>query len=879
MPKNSKILHHYSRYVHGLHQYALLYLLSVSSRFNNKILLESIEMKRLLFISMIILACMSSQYCEGQIFVSPTGSDKNIGTEKAPFATLSKALLHVRELRRLQDKSIVNGAHIQLQSGIYTLAQTIVIHPEDAGTVPAPTFIEAAKNAFPILSGGVTINGWHKVKYAINGLPANAQGKLWAAKVPKLSNQVFNFRELWVNNLKAIRARDNNLTNLSRIIRWNKQDGTCLIPTPQTPSLKNIPGIEMQIHQWWEIANLRVAQLTVQGDSTLLSFYQPESNIQKEHPWPAPWMSKETGNSAFYLTNAIQFLNEPGEWFLDVEKQELFYWPKENEDLSLASVIAGNLETLVQIEGTSDRPITNISFNGIGFAHTGWLRPSLKGHVPHQQGMFMLEAYKLIPVGTLENKNLDNQAWVGRPAAAVSAVYANNISFKNCQFEHLAATGLDYKKAIHDAEVSSNLFKDIGGTAIQAGMFSDENVEIHIPYHPKDSNEICNRISINNNLITDATNEDWGCVGIGIGYTKNTLIEHNEIAELNYSGISIGWGWTSKPNAMQNNRVIANKIHHFGKQMYDVGGIYIQSAQPGTIIEKNYIDSIYKAPYAHLPNHWFYLYADEGTSYTTFKNNWTPSTKYLQNANGLGNVWEKNGPEVASQIKINAGLEPKFQYLLKSKQTRDIHYSINKEQPVVIELVANEGAAIDINTIKEIAIKFKVDTTALYQWKNHLVIFDKVQDEYSFCEKIRATLPTVALKLYHDLVYDFNLANCSTTALAKEWSHTILTANLVADTNLQKEYLNYHKTQFEKWPEVAKGFCNAGFQQLLVLKNKRQLMLVISIPKGESLEQLNPLTTKDNPRMDKWNAIMKKYQEGIIGADKGVVWTFLKPVL
>jgi L-rhamnose mutarotase len=96
---------------------------------------------------------------------------------------------------------------------------------------------------------------------------------------------------------------------------------------------------------------------------------------------------------------------------------------------------------------------------------------------------------------------------------------------------------------------------------------------------------------------------------------------------------------------------------------------------------------------------------------------------------------------------------------------------------------------------------------------------------------------------------------------------------------MQKEYLNYHKTQSEKWPEVSKGFCNAGFQQLLVLKNERQLMLIISIPKGESLDQLNSLTTKDNPRMDEWNAIMKKYQEGIIGADKGVVWTFLKPVL
>ena len=55
-----------------------------------------------------------------------------------------------------------------------------------------------------------------------------------------------------------------------------------------------------------------------------LFFHQPESKIQNEHPWPAPWLSKETGNSAFYLVNALQFLDEPGEWYLDVVTSEKF---------------------------------------------------------------------------------------------------------------------------------------------------------------------------------------------------------------------------------------------------------------------------------------------------------------------------------------------------------------------------------------------------------------------------------------------------------------------------------------------------------------------------------------------------------------------------
>jgi hypothetical protein len=68
--------------------------------------------------------------------------------------------------------------------------------------------------------------------------------------------------------------------------------------------------------------------MEVHGDSTQLFFQQPESKIQNEHPWPAPWLSKETGNSAFYLVNALQFLDEPGEWFLDIAARKIYYWPR-----------------------------------------------------------------------------------------------------------------------------------------------------------------------------------------------------------------------------------------------------------------------------------------------------------------------------------------------------------------------------------------------------------------------------------------------------------------------------------------------------------------------------------------------------------------------
>ncbi|MEO8405098.1 MAG: hypothetical protein ABI480_10895, partial [Chitinophagaceae bacterium] len=387
------------------------------------------------------------------LYVSPNGSDTNPGTKDKPLATIMMALRKARELRRLHDASISNGIHIILTNGTYQLYEPIFIRPEDTGTATSPTWIEAAPNEKPVISGGMTITNWYQPKQKIAGLPSTAQGKVWVADLSAPNGQLPAFRQLWINNKKAIRARDRNADSMNRILSWNHVTEECWIPTPATPDLRNASGIEMFIHQWWAVATLRIKKMEVHGDSAKLSFYQPESKIQSEHPWPAPWESKETGNSAFYLTNAIQLLDEPGEWFLDANTHKLYYWPHNGEDLRTATVTAPLLETLVCTEGLIDHPVSYISFNGISFQHTGWLRPSQQGHVALQAGMYLLDAYKLKTPGTPDKAGLENQAWIGRQPAAVEASFANHISFTNCRFEHLAATGLDLKKATNHDEI------------------------------------------------------------------------------------------------------------------------------------------------------------------------------------------------------------------------------------------------------------------------------------------------------------------------------------------------------------------------------------------------------------------------------------------
>ena len=76
------------------------------------------------------------------------------------------------------------------------------------------------------------------------------------------------------------------------------------------------------------------------------------------------------------------------------------------------------------------------------------------------------------------------------------------------------------------------------------------------------------------------------------------------------------------------------------------------------------------SPYVPDPDHWYYLYLDEGSSFVTVRDNWCPAEKFLKNANGPGNVWENNGPQVSEVIRNAAGLEPAYRKLLQQTNTR-----------------------------------------------------------------------------------------------------------------------------------------------------------------------------------------------------------------
>ena len=613
-----------------------------------------------LFVTAICILC-SHWLLAGEIWISPKGSDFNDGTRQSPKATLTSALRQAREWRRTEDNRIQGGITIYMEGGTYAFHEPVFIRPEDSGTKESPTIIRSVGDEKVILSGGISIKGWKK------------QGKVWVADVPAFNGRPLDFRQLWVNGKKAVRARDvEDFEKMNRICSVDEKNEILYVPAVSIRRLIDNKGnlkakyAEMVLHQMWCVANLRIRSVEVQGDSAAIRFHQPESRIQFEHPWPRPMVTTDGHNSAFYLTNARELQDVPGEWYHDIDARKVYYYPREGEKMQEAKVIVPAVETLVRVEGTLDRPVCHIRFEKITFSYTTWMRPSEKGHVPLQAGMYLTDGYRIDPKMQRNylNHPLDNQGWLGRPAAAVRVVAARQIDFERCRFEHLGSTGLDYEEAVQGGVVRGCLFRDIAGNGLLVGSFSPAAHETHLPYNPADRREVCTQQQINNCYFTEIGNEDWGCLAIAAGYVGDVNIEHNEISEVPYSGISLGWGWTQTVNCMRNNRVHANLIHHYAKHMYDVAGIYTLGSQPKSYVTENCVHSIYKPGYVHDPNHWFYLYTDEGSSFITVRDNWTEGEKYLQNANGPGNVWENNGPKVDSVIRERAGLETGYKDLL-----------------------------------------------------------------------------------------------------------------------------------------------------------------------------------------------------------------------
>ena len=472
-------------------------------------------MTRYLLTSLLLFIC--SNIFAGDIIVSEGES-------------IHDALRQAREWRRTHDQRCKDGITIHIKVGRYYMNEPLFLRPEDSGTQDSPLYIKGETGA------------------VICGDPKQRHTQIW----PK--------------------------DGMMRMIDFNTTDRTITIPTPPDDVLTT-KNLEMVVHQRWAIAILRVKEMKVEGDKTIVSFMEPESRLEFEHPWPQPVIGGEKGNSSFLLRTTEQ---------------------------------RDGVEQLVVVDGAKF-----VRFEGLTFENTCWNRPLHKGHVTLQGGFPLLDAYKLAVPGLPWDPDLENQAWIERPVSAVTVRNAKQISFTKCLFQHLGGTALDIE-SIDGGKIGRCFFEDIGGTAIMAGSFAESPLEVHRPY--QHLAERCQRFTIEGNSIYDAANEDWGAVGIALGYVCRCTVNNNFVGRVNYSGICVGWGWTPHNTGMSENVIEDNMVSDYARQLYDAGGIYTLSNQPNSSIRDNRISQPYPAPYA-TNDRAFPIYLDARTDGFTIEDN------------------------------------------------------------------------------------------------------------------------------------------------------------------------------------------------------------------------------------------------------------------
>lgn len=603
---------------------------------------------------------------QATFYVSPSGNDAAAGTKDAPFKTITQAQKAVRAI----NGSMTGDIEVILREGTYVLPSTVNFTEADGGKDGHYVRYKAADGEKPLITGGMQITGWTIHDEANN---------IWKAE-----GVDGRFRQLYVNNRKAVRACFPNVIAANEkgnggfdhdFVRLTKVDSSGRafdVSADYIKNIKNIEDVEIHLMIAWSENILRLEKAQVNGGTAKLIPKDPERTKLFHRAYPmlgTAFMSNPPKQQVFYLENSYDLIDAPGEWYLDEKNQTLYYKPREGESMATAHVVAPRLNTLFNVLGKDTKnKVGYMSFEGLIFAHSNYTRPSEEGFLDLQAANFNVDVLPDPSRGNWEKLN-SNKYLLWRPDAAFRVENAHHFLVQGNVFSQIAATGLDFVSGTNDDMIQGNAFFEIGAAGIMLGKFyQDSTTEIHIAYNPSDKDEISTRDTVKNNLVTNVTNEHQGAVGIGAGYPRYVVIEHNEVSYTYYSGISIGFGWTKQQTAMTNNHVNWNEIHHIARLLCDSGPIYTLSNQgTGSEIQHNYIHDNGTSKWADYWN--VPIYLDEGSSGFTVKENVFKNSPagVGQNQAGQNNLQQSNN-YYSDEVVNNAGIEKAFRYIRDIKE-------------------------------------------------------------------------------------------------------------------------------------------------------------------------------------------------------------------
>ncbi|MFG1694242.1 hypothetical protein [Nonomuraea sp. NPDC049309] len=556
------------------------------------------------------------------IVVAPTGAenadDSGPGNAAKPLATLQEAQRRARAAAA-EGRDVT----VELLDGTYRLTEPLRFGAADSGRKGRVVTWKAARGAKPVLSGARPVTGW----------TLDDPGKgVYKAQVGTDADS----RQLYVDGALAQRAR----IELPRDSITLTATGFTL-DDPDLAYLADLPDqqrIELQ------------AKLSFTNRFAPVQRISGTTVVMQQPAWDNNTFGYDTIQSplrtpTFYLQNSLAFLDEPGEWYLDRSSGTVYYKPLPGQDMSSAKVELPRLETLLEIGGTYDEPARNLRFEGLTFTGTTWLQPGTQeGYANQQTGTFIAgvqehrpdDAFTSCAFGCKGFEGARNN-WSQTPAA-VQVSAAEHITFTGDTFVNLGSVGLGIGNdanahatgvglGAHDVTVTGSTFTaSAGGGIVVGGVRPDA-------HHPSDPRMINKDIRISGNRIYSTAREFLDQDGIFASYVTRLTIEHNEVGDMPYTGIGVGFGWGANdpggspeyinrglydfqpiydtPTTSTEVTITGNHVHDVVHTMFDAGCIYTLSAMPRSRIEGNHCEKSGQLG----------LYFDEGSRYISASRN------------------------------------------------------------------------------------------------------------------------------------------------------------------------------------------------------------------------------------------------------------------
>ncbi len=526
-----------------------------------------------LFIFVSISTCLAKD-----IYVSPKGNDNNPGTKQLPLQTIHQAKKSAIEILENGEENEIN---VWLEDGIYQVSEPLVFEPIKSIQKNTKLSFKAENGSKPVISGGVQISEWVK----------NNTG-FWEAKLPE---NITEIRELFIYGQRAVRARFPNddylkVNKAGADRRTNFFFGKGDFPIPS-----NVNNVELVLLHDWSISRIAVKEINLDENkiSAVDSIGAKQPDFFNLDHWEP--------NPRYFLENAVEFLDADYEWFFDANKNVLLLKLPENMNPENLRIVVPVSKGLLQLKGTEYIPIKNIHFEGIAFENCAWNIP--------ENGYCGVQACHFDP---RPNKS----GWTVVPAA-VYAEWAENTTFNKCSFQNLGGSGLWISTGCKNCSVENSIFEDISGNGIMIGEGQDRLVKGK-PWWQVAPKQVALGNKIENCTVKDCGTQFYGAVGVWCGLTAETTIRNNEISDLPYSGISIGWMWSPVPTPCRANIIDGNHIHHILQILSDGGGIYMLGLQPGSKITNNHIHDV-KINAGRAESNGMFL--DEGTTEVLIENN------------------------------------------------------------------------------------------------------------------------------------------------------------------------------------------------------------------------------------------------------------------